>query len=178
VALRLGADVPFFSAGHPAAVVTGIGEGLQPLPRPRPPAGALLITPAERLSTEAVFAELDRHPVPVSVAAERVQDLAGVLRGDVDGPTLAAASEMLHDANDLWAPAVRCSPALSSARRAAAMVLGHTVLLTGSGPTLLAVYPSVAAAEQAAELLQSERPMELEGALIQATSTAITGDRP
>lgn len=178
VALRLGADVPFFSAGHPAAVVTGIGEGLQPLPAPRPPAGVLLITPPGRLSTASVFAEFDRHPGPVSVATERVHQLAGILREGVDGPTLAATTPMLRDANDLWAPAARCSPSLSAARDAAAAALDRAVLLTGSGPTLLAVYPSVAAAEHAAEQLRSERPTELEGALIQATSTAITGDRP
>jgi len=175
-ALRLGADVPFFSAGYPAAVVTGIGEGLQPLPVLEPPAGLLLITSAQRLSTAAVFAELDRHPAEESVAVERVDELAGVLREGVDGLTLAATTAMLRDANDLWASATRCSRSLALARAAAAATLGQPVMLTGSGPTLFAVYPSLAVAERAADQLQSERPAELEGAEIIVTSTATTGE--
>jgi len=57
VALRLGADVPFFAAGHAASLVEGIGERLRPLPAPDPPAGLVLITPHERLSTASVFAD-------------------------------------------------------------------------------------------------------------------------
>jgi len=176
VALRLGADVPFFSAGYPAAVVTGIGEGLQPLPALEPPAGVLLITSSERLSTAAVFAELDRHPAGESVAVARVDELAGVLREGVDGLTLAATTIMLRDANDLWAAASRCSRSLAPARVAAAAALGQPVTLTGSGPTLFAVYPSLAVAERAADQLQSERPTELEGAEIIVTATATTGE--
>ena len=61
-AARIGADVPFFSAGHGAALVEGIGEHVTPLPAPDPPAGILLVTPRDRLSTAAVFAEYDREP--------------------------------------------------------------------------------------------------------------------
>ncbi len=175
-ALRLGADVPFFSVGYPAAVVTGIGEGLQPLPALEPPAGLLLSTSAERLSTAAVFAEFGRHRAGESAVAERVDALAGVLREGVDGLTLAATTAMLRDANDLWAPATRCSRSLAPARAAAASTLGRPVMLTGSGPTLFAVYPSLAVAERAADQLQSERPAELEGAEIIVTSTATTGE--
>jgi 4-diphosphocytidyl-2-C-methyl-D-erythritol kinase len=89
-ALQLGADVPFFAAGHAASLVSGIGEGLQPLPAPDPPAGLLLITPAERLSTVAVFDDLDRAPAPDAAALERVEEMASLLRDKVDGMTLAA----------------------------------------------------------------------------------------
>ena len=45
LAMRLGADVPFFVAGHPAARIGGIGERIEPLPPLRSPVGVLLITP-------------------------------------------------------------------------------------------------------------------------------------
>ena len=79
LALGLGADVPFFAAGHAASLVGGIGEQLVPLPAPDPPAGVVLITPWQRLSTAQVFAELDRVPAPAAVAAGRVAELADLL---------------------------------------------------------------------------------------------------
>ncbi len=175
-ALRLGADVPFFAAGHPAALVSGIGERIVPLPAPDPPAGLVLITPRERLSTAAVFAEYDR--TPSGAALERVDEVAGTLREEVDGMTLAATTVMLREANDLWAPAARLSRGLEPARAAASDVLGRAVLLTGSGPTLVAVYPSEAAAIRAAVTLQAEAPDELDGAEIMTTSTIGRGEHP
>ena len=174
-ALRLGADVPFFSAGHAASLVGGVGEALQPLPAPHPPAGLLLITPAERLGTAEVFAEYDRSAPSVSVAGIRVDELAGVLRESIDGMTLAATTPMLGEANDLWAPAARLSPSLAALRETVGAVTGHTLLLTGSGPTLFAVYPSEGAAERAAEQLRAQALGELEGATIIATATVKEG---
>ncbi len=171
VALRLGADVPFFASGHGAALVEGIGEHLSPLRVPQPPVGIVLITPEQRLSTAEVFAELDRHPSGTTHAGDRVTEVADLLREDIDGLTLAATTAMLRDANDLWAAASRLSPGLAAARDAAARTLGRAVLLTGSGPTLFAVYPSEAAATRAAITLQTARPAELEGAAIMTTTS-------
>ena len=176
-ALRIGADVPFFSAGHPAALVHGIGEGLQPLPTLAPPAGLLLITPSDRLSTAAVFAELDRQPPSGRDVIGEVDALASGLGEVVDGGTLAALAPKLRDANDLWGPASRLSPSLTAARASAEAALEGPVMLTGSGPTLFAVYPSEASASRAAEQLQGERPAELEAATIIATSTSPNGGR-
>ena len=176
-ALRIGADVPFFSAGHSAALVHGIGEGLQPLPAPAPPAGLLLITPTERLSTEAVFAELDRQPPSSRDAVAEVDALAGLLREVVDGGTLASTAAQLRDANDLWLPASQLSPSLTAARESCEAALGGPVMFTGSGPTLFAVYPSEAAASRAADQLQWERLAELEDATVIATSTSPNGGR-
>lgn len=171
IAATIGADVPFFVVGHAASLVEGIGEHVAPLPAPSPPAGVVLITPGRRLSTAAVFAELDREPSAGGPAAERVDEVAGLLREDVDGMTLAATTAMLREANDLWAPAARLSPGLVALRDACAQALGRAVLLTGSGPTLVAVYPSEAAATHAAVALQAERLDELEDAALITTST-------
>jgi 4-diphosphocytidyl-2-C-methyl-D-erythritol kinase len=56
---RIGADVPFFAAGLPAARVLGIGERVEA----RPPIDRLvvLVHPEFGLSTAAVFAELRRE---------------------------------------------------------------------------------------------------------------------
>jgi 4-diphosphocytidyl-2-C-methyl-D-erythritol kinase len=55
---RIGADVPFFAAGAPAARVSGIGEAIEARPASR--RHVILVHPPFRLSTADVFAELRR----------------------------------------------------------------------------------------------------------------------
>ena len=175
VALRRGADVPFFAAGHGVALAEGIGEHLVALSPPQPPVGLLLITPQRRLSTPGVFAELDRQGLHGLGASERVDEIAALLRAEVDAATLAATMETLREANDLWAPAAHLSPGLAATRDAASRILGRALMLSGSGPTLFAVYPSEAAATGAAIRLQSERPAGLEDAFIMTTTSVARG---
>ena len=85
--------------------------------------------------------------------------------------TLAATTTLLKEANDLWPPALRLLPELAQLRGLVAEVIGHAVLLTGSGPTLVAIYPSEAAATRAAVTLQSTAAPELDGATIIRTTT-------
>jgi 4-diphosphocytidyl-2-C-methyl-D-erythritol kinase len=178
LALGLGADVPFFVAGHAASLVEGVGEHLQPLPAPSPPAGLVLITPRQRLSTAAVFAAFDRLPRAEGVARACVDEIADLLREGVDAAMLAATCARLRDANDLWPAAAELSPELASARDAAARVLGRALLLTGSGSTLVAVYPSEAAAARALEALRAAAPAALDGATLSSTSTMSRGGVP
>jgi 4-diphosphocytidyl-2C-methyl-D-erythritol kinase len=107
---------------------------------------------------------------------DRVEEIAALLRERVDGMTLAATTAMLREANDLWAPAARRSPGLAAVRETATRVLGRSVLLTGSGPTLFAVYPSEAAAIIAAVTLRTECPHPLKGTTILTTSTTGRGE--
>jgi 4-diphosphocytidyl-2-C-methyl-D-erythritol kinase len=55
---RLGADVPFFASGMPAARVRGVGERVEPVPAPD--RHIVLVHPPFGLPTGAVFAELRR----------------------------------------------------------------------------------------------------------------------
>ena len=104
-----------------------------------------------------------------------VQALAAALRSGLDGAALASLAPTLRDANDLWPAASRRSPGLAEARDALESRLGRPVLLTGSGPTLLAVYPSMAAAGSAAIDLERDRPSVLRDATITATSSSPRG---
>lgn len=56
---RIGADVPFFAAQHPAARVGGIGERISA--RPAVESHVVLVHPPFGLSTAAVFADLRPH---------------------------------------------------------------------------------------------------------------------
>ena len=173
-ALRLGADVPFFVAGHAAALVDGIGEGLRPLPPPTTPAGLVLVTPARRLSTAAVFDEFDAQPAR-SGALASVDRVAAALGSGIDGARFADLMAALDETNELWPAATRLSPDIVLARTALAGRLGRPVLLTGSGPTLFAVYPSEEAAAQAGSDLERDFPAFLAGAAI-TIATTIEGD--
>jgi 4-diphosphocytidyl-2C-methyl-D-erythritol kinase len=106
------------------------------------------------------------------VAAVAVEALAAALRSGLDGAALADQATRLRDANDLWPPASRLCPRLVEARDALEARLARPVLLTGSGPTLVAVYPSVAVAADASRDLDRDRPAVLRDATITATSSS------
>ncbi|HUG55338.1 MAG TPA: 4-(cytidine 5'-diphospho)-2-C-methyl-D-erythritol kinase [Vicinamibacteria bacterium] len=172
VALRLGADVPFFASGHPAAFVAGIGEGLEALAPPHPPAGILLVTPPRRLATASVFRALDGGARRERTAAAHVEELVARLRGGLDGEGLAALAADLREANDLWPAAAMLAPELPAMRGRLEAELQRPFLLTGSGPTLLGIYPTRAAAGVAAAQLASSGSLDLDAAAIIATWSA------
>lgn len=175
-ALRLGADVPFFVSGRGTALVHGIGEKIEALPDLTSSAGIVLVTMALRLPTPDVFAAYDREP-PAGDASAVVAALAASLRRGLDASTFAAMALQFRDANDLWAPAMLLSPGLAQARDAIEQALGRPAMLTGSGPTLFAVYPSQVAASAAADRLRRVRSTGLHDAAVITTSTIGSGGR-
>jgi 4-diphosphocytidyl-2-C-methyl-D-erythritol kinase len=107
---HIGADVPFFAAGWPAARVEGIGEVVAQADPP-PAVEVVLVLPPFRLTTTAVFAEL------------RPDEW-----GSAEGP----------EGNDLLAPARRLRPEIDTVMRLVAAA-GVGPRLSGSGPTVFAL---------------------------------------
>jgi 4-diphosphocytidyl-2-C-methyl-D-erythritol kinase len=138
LAAELGSDVPFFTAGYPAARVSGRGELLEPAAPPVESA-VLLVTPPVRLSTPQVFARYD--------------DLG--IEHDEGG-------------NDLWPAAASLEPSLTPLRDDLIAATAREWRLSGSGPTLFALYPSVAEAVDAGRALVEGRPAILDGSQINA----------
>lgn len=122
---RLGADVPFFAARAAAANVTGIGELVTPMDAPAPD-HVVLAHPTFRLSTEAVFGELD----PADLANDR------------------------PDTNDLLAPALRLRPELGDLMREVSAAGGEP-RLTGSGSTIFSLTDDAERAAAIAAALRS-----------------------
>ena len=84
IGLTVGADVPFCVMGG-TAFVTGIGEGLQPLP-PLPDCYIVVAQPHQGISTKEAYAAVDTAQIlarpdhAAAIAALEAGDLAGVCR--------------------------------------------------------------------------------------------------
>lgn len=159
IAIRLGSDVPFFLAAS-AAVVTGRGEHVDPLPPLRGrDVGVLLVTPDVGVATAGVFAAFDSDPAaaPRDHGSTRAssEHLASEWRGGLRAEALVARAGVLATANDLAAAADIVLPGLRSLRRALVRGLRRPVGLSGSGPTLWVLYASGAEAADAAEVIRA-----------------------
>jgi 4-diphosphocytidyl-2-C-methyl-D-erythritol kinase len=154
-AVATGSDVPFFLAGGPA-LVEGRGERVTPLAGiTGEPPGILLVTPALPAPTASVFAAFDTDPAAAPVDRRSTHVTSVHLAAELGGGGFRAAdlvrrAGVLAVANDLAAATDLVVPGLRGLRRALSRRLGVPIGLTGSGPTLWALYAELAAAEAAA----------------------------
>jgi 4-diphosphocytidyl-2-C-methyl-D-erythritol kinase len=152
IALRLGADVPYFLRPTPA-FVRGIGERIEPL-EGLPALSLLLANPGISVATAEVYrvAAALRHSLTDPGAGSTMRALSE-LRGEI-GRWPPALGVLLQ--NDLEAAAIRlCPPVgrlLAHLRETGALGVG----MSGSGGTVFGVYRSSVEAEQAAERLRGE----------------------
>ena len=126
---RIGADVPFFCAGSPAALAWGRGDRLLPCPPP-PPALVVVATPRERLRTADAYREAS--------AGLSLPPAAVALSGSAPNTWTRLAS-LAH--NDFEPVAFRRAPVLAGARAALAEQGAVVAGLTGSGTAVFGVFP-------------------------------------
>jgi 4-diphosphocytidyl-2-C-methyl-D-erythritol kinase len=150
LAAELGADVP--SQLRPGlALVRGAGERVEPLPAPAEHA-ALLLPGGGGLSTAAVFAEADRlglgrDPAELEEIAPRLCAAAG------SGASPLTYVDLL--VNDLEPAAISLRPDIGEALESLRATSAPAVFLSGSGPTAVALFGSLAEAGAAARTLSS-----------------------
>lgn len=157
LAARLGSDVPFFLVGG-AALVEGRGERVTRLHGVRgqhdePPVapGVLLVTPSLPAHTAAVFAAWSAGAMAEPGIARRTSEhFASEFGSGLTVRALLERAAVLASANDLLPAAVAVVPGLVGLRRGLARTLGRPIGLSGSGPTLWALYPSHEEAQGAA----------------------------
>jgi 4-diphosphocytidyl-2-C-methyl-D-erythritol kinase len=144
IAAELGADVP--SQLRPAlALVRGAGERVEPLPAPTEHA-VLLLPGGGGLSTKDVFDEADRLGLGRSDAD--LDAIAAELRAAAG----AGASPLTYVnllVNDLEPAAISLRPDIGDALDALRSVGAPAAFLSGSGPTAVGLFPTIAAAELA-----------------------------
>jgi 4-diphosphocytidyl-2-C-methyl-D-erythritol kinase len=153
IAAEIGADVP--SQLQPrACLVAGAGEVIEPAP---PPAehGVVLIPQEEGLATAEVYAEADRLRTPRGDA--ELEAIRRQLRDAVDeGGSPLDYRE--HLVNDLQPAAISLRPEIEGALRALEEAGASHAMVTGSGPTVFGLYPTVDEALAAAEDLRDSVP--------------------
>jgi 4-diphosphocytidyl-2-C-methyl-D-erythritol kinase len=139
LAVGLGADVP--GQVRPRRLLgTGAGEHLEPLPPPPAPYGVLVLPSTDQLSTADVFREGDRLGIPR------------------DPRELEVAVELVHrgripEQNDLEAPAAALLPWITDALDAVRVTGADRAMVSGSGPTVLGLYPTPVEARRGADAL-------------------------
>jgi 4-diphosphocytidyl-2-C-methyl-D-erythritol kinase len=151
IAAELGADVP--SQLRPAlALVRGAGERVEPLPAPAEHA-ALLLPGGGGLSTKEVFDEADR--LGLGREETELDEIATHLRTAAG----AGASPLTYVdllVNDLEPAARSLRPDIGKALDALRTTGAPAVFLSGSGPTAVALFPTISEAERASAEL--DRP--------------------
>lgn len=142
LALQLGSDVGFFIGamlGEPSALVTGVGEHVEPLTL-HDTLHLVLIFPPFGCPTGQIYRALDRsrseHHTPILPDEPRVRGLAS------QAPLPPAAPF-----NDLAAPAYTVQPQLRQWHDQLNQQLRVPVHVTGSGSTLFLIAPSAIACQ-------------------------------
>ncbi len=160
LAAGLGADVP--SQLTPAlALVRGAGERIERLPEPKRHA-VVLLPDGGGLSTADVFAEADRLGLgrsdeELAELAQRLREAAGA------GASPLAYPELL--ANDLEPAARSLRPEIGEALDALRGAGAPLAFLTGSGPTAVGLFPTLAEAQSAAARLDRDDAIACEAGL-------------
>ncbi len=144
IALSLGADVPVCLAGV-SAWMTGIGEGIEPLPD-LPSMPAVLVNPGRPLSTAAVFnaRQGDFSPATQCPTITDRDRLIGWLR---------------NGGNDLEAPARALEPEIGRVLEVLAACPGcRLARMSGSGATCFGLFGAPEEAHTAARVIAGAKP--------------------
>jgi 4-diphosphocytidyl-2-C-methyl-D-erythritol kinase len=144
LALRLGADVPFFLNPVPARV-GGVGERVTPLER-FPRLHLVLAAPAIEVSTAEVFGALQPHQWSGAASAKDVRKI------------IAAEFEPGLLVNDLAKVATTKWPAIGNLLLQLNQAGATAAAMTGSGSAVFGIFPTAAAAEIAAKEVGSGAP--------------------
>ncbi len=148
LAATLGSDIPFFihvARGRPAALVTEVGNCIEPLP-PRPAISLVLVFPPFGTPTGPVYHAFDQTLSPGQAAdLPRVRALTSQIPLASDAPF-----------NDLADPACHVVPALRQARLAAQHAARRPVHITGSGSTLFTIATNPHDAQTLAQTIRAD----------------------
>lgn len=145
IGLTVGADVPFCIVGG-TAYVTGIGEGIQPLP-PLPDCAIVIAQPAEGISTKEAYAAVDN--AEILVRPDNAAAIAALEAGDLEG-VCAQAVNVFESATQL--------KGVTDIRRRMEAYAPLCSQMTGSGSCVFAIFEDKETAEACLTDLQADYP--------------------
>ncbi|HEY7348166.1 MAG TPA: 4-(cytidine 5'-diphospho)-2-C-methyl-D-erythritol kinase [Ktedonobacterales bacterium] len=164
LAAGLGSDVPFFVLGG-TALVEGRGEHVTPLPD-LPGMWAVLLKPPVAVSTPAVFRVLTPDAYTDGQATKKLVEALGA----------GAPLPLDRLVNALEARVCQEYPAVSEGRAALIQAGASLTRMSGSGPTLFALFHSLEEARPVYQALRSEgRQVWLTRTVSRATALATPG---
>jgi 4-diphosphocytidyl-2-C-methyl-D-erythritol kinase len=165
LAAQLGSDIPFFLQSQPA-LGTGRGEKVTTLPSfPALRAACFVLAhPGFGVSTPWAYGELAHHPEALNGKPGRAQRLINLLQGT----DLSAACAEFY--NSLEAPVLKKHPLLQLFQEFFSENGAVGTLMSGSGSSTFAVFPSQSAAEQALDGFRSKFGAAIWTALLPAQS--------
>ncbi len=137
VGSQLGKDIPFFLTRAPAALVTGMGETVEPLPG-CPDMGFLVVNPGVSMSTKAAYEALAQS---VWFMSDRARvDVSGVMsRAVADGDRRLITSSLF---NDFEIDVEREYPIVKEIKQALIAFGAEGALMSGSGSTVFGIFGS------------------------------------
>ncbi len=134
---KLGADVPFFLSESTQVMAWGIGEKMKKLPL-RGRLWFLLLVADQGLNTKKVYQELRWRGKPLSLTKEG--RIVRIFRTFLEKKRIREAAALVR--NDLESSAFGLRPAIPKAIAVLKGLGAPFVRMTGSGPTVFAVFSS------------------------------------
>lgn len=149
-ALSLGADVPYFLNPQPA-LVTGIGETVEPLGGAAELPPVLVVSPRFPVSAKWAYTHLDHAGLMSEEEAKRrIAELVAAL----ENRDFVQAGRLLH--NDLARALYEKFPLLTLCRRRLLGLGACGAEVTGSGSSLFAFFKDEAARDEASRILKEQ----------------------
>lgn len=149
IGVKLGADVPYCVMGG-TMLAEGIGEKLSRLPD-APKMTLVVAKPEMGVSTKYVYEHLDAYDNPPH------PDVDGMIEAIRNGDSSRVASGL---GNILETVTIPACPEVKVIKELLITEGAEGVLMSGSGPTVFAVFADVKKAEKAADVLRTNSPAQ------------------
>jgi 4-diphosphocytidyl-2-C-methyl-D-erythritol kinase len=147
LALKLGADVPFFLKGIPS-LATGVGEILEPIAN-WPEAWYVIITPPIQVSTAWVYGNLK-----LGLTTGEYDYIVKILKNDTF--TISGLLE-----NDLETVTTASFPIINTLKKLLVDAGAEGAIMSGSGPSVFGVFATPEKAESAKNILVPLNPGDI-----------------
>lgn len=152
IGVKLGADVPYCIMGG-TMLAEGIGEKLSKLPD-APEMTLVIAKPEMGVSTKYVYEHLDAYVNPPH------PDVDGMIDALKIGDSAAIADKL---GNILEIVTIPACPEVARIKEILASAGADGVLMSGSGPTVFAIFSDEEKANKAAAILRSDSPAKFVG---------------